>query len=199
VKAIKAQLNSGCGASFPMHSDSDSDVDSRQISCIIYLNQNWKKTDGGELRLYPFPYNHVDIEPVNDRMVLFSSGNMLHRVLPFLGESRYCFTIWFSGSGQRNVDIKPIHNKNNMWSLPLSARYRKHVARIIYAQEWADSLSQSHPPSPELQQALDQHWKSVKTISHVFRDFVPLFHEYLPIRENSPVPPGYSQDVVDWF
>jgi hypothetical protein len=35
--------------------------------------------DGGELRLYPFPEAPVDVEPRNDRLVLFSSPRMLHR------------------------------------------------------------------------------------------------------------------------
>jgi hypothetical protein len=41
----------------------------------------------------------VDIAPLNDRMVLFSSMHLLHRVLPSAVE-RYCFTIWLSaGAG----------------------------------------------------------------------------------------------------
>lgn len=40
----------------------------------------------------------MDVQPLNDRMVLFSSAHMLHRVLPAAAE-RYCFTIWLSGGG----------------------------------------------------------------------------------------------------
>lgn len=94
-QAVKVQWNSGGGACFPMHFDTDAAVDGRKVTLILYLNPGWTPGSGGQLRLYPFPQLPVDIEPLNDRLVLFSSQRMLHRVLPSLDE-RYCFTIWLS-------------------------------------------------------------------------------------------------------
>lgn len=42
----------------------------------------------------------MDIAPLNDRLVLFSSMHMPHRVLPSTAE-RYCFTVWMSQGGAR--------------------------------------------------------------------------------------------------
>lgn len=62
-----------------MHCDSDVSLDSRLVTAILYLNHNWSASDGGQLRLYPFPYAHIDVEPVADRLVLFSSRYLVHR------------------------------------------------------------------------------------------------------------------------
>jgi Rps23 Pro-64 3,4-dihydroxylase Tpa1-like proline 4-hydroxylase len=50
-----------------------------QVTAIFYLNQHWKPSHGGQLRLYPFPAPPVDIQPLQDRLVLFASTRMLHR------------------------------------------------------------------------------------------------------------------------
>lgn len=88
-----------------MHFDTTQQVSSRQLTGTLYLNPDWKPGDGGELRVYPFPYKHVDIEPLMDRLVLFSGHQTLHRVLPSKAESRYCVTLWFSGSAA--PDFRP--------------------------------------------------------------------------------------------
>lgn len=62
-----------------MHFDNDESVDGRRISAIVYLNEKWKLGDGGELRLYPSWNDNIDIEPINDRLVLFASCRMPHR------------------------------------------------------------------------------------------------------------------------
>ncbi|KAK3263650.1 hypothetical protein CYMTET_27559 [Cymbomonas tetramitiformis] len=95
-QALKLQLNEGRGGSFPLHFDSDRELDGRQVTAIVYLNDGWTAEAGGQLRLYPFPEPPVTIEPLFDRLVLFSSPNMLHRVLPS-ATRRLCFTVWLSG------------------------------------------------------------------------------------------------------
>jgi hypothetical protein len=50
-----------------------------QVTAIFYLNQHWKPSHGGQLRLYPFPAPPVDIQPLQDRLVLFATTRMLHR------------------------------------------------------------------------------------------------------------------------
>lgn len=62
-----------------MHFDSDEQLDGRRVTAICYLNESWQPSHGGHLRLYPFPAPPVDVAPVSDRLVLFSSTRMLHR------------------------------------------------------------------------------------------------------------------------
>lgn len=62
-----------------MHVDSDEAVDSRRVTVIAYLNPDWRVPHGGQLRLYPFPGTHVDVPPLDDRVVLLSTCRMLHR------------------------------------------------------------------------------------------------------------------------
>ncbi len=69
----------GQGGCFPMHTDSDEGVDARRITAIFYLNPHWQDDHGGQLRLYPFPANPMDIAPREGTLVLFPSCRMLHR------------------------------------------------------------------------------------------------------------------------
>jgi Rps23 Pro-64 3,4-dihydroxylase Tpa1-like proline 4-hydroxylase len=58
---IKIQYNAGQGGCFPMHFDTTPQVSNRQITGTLYLNPDWKPSDGGQLRVYPFPYDKVNI------------------------------------------------------------------------------------------------------------------------------------------
>ncbi|GIL47055.1 hypothetical protein Vafri_3886, partial [Volvox africanus] len=100
-QAIKLQYNAGSGGCFPMHYDSDEQLDGRRVTAIFYLNPGWGSSHGGQLRLYPFPRAPLDISPLEDRLVLFASTRMLHRVLPSSAPARCCFTIWLSQSRRR--------------------------------------------------------------------------------------------------
>lgn len=82
----------------------------RQISCILYLNQDWIENDGGHLRLYFNPKSDVtdsnilknlqleelqlDISPVGGRLVIFFSDTFYHAVLP-ASRDRMSLTGWF--------------------------------------------------------------------------------------------------------
>jgi len=69
----------------------------RQISCILYLNQNWLEEYGGHLRLYFNADNeiaHLDISPVGGRLVMFMSDTFEHEVLPAT-RARMSLTAWF--------------------------------------------------------------------------------------------------------
>lgn len=77
--AIKLQINEGAGGCFPIHNDTADGLDERRLTAIWYLNPDWKQGDGGELRLYPWPRETVDVAPINDRLVLFSSARLHHR------------------------------------------------------------------------------------------------------------------------
>ena len=100
-QAVKAQINAGDGACFPMHFDSDATLDARKITALTYLNPDWTEGDGGELVLYPFPAPPVKIAPLAGRVVLFSAVDTLHRVLPS-AKRRVCFTTWFFAKRARS-------------------------------------------------------------------------------------------------
>lgn len=162
AQTVKAQVNDGDGACFPLHFDTDGVVDSRRFTCIVYLNEAWRDGDGGELRLYPFPGPAVDVQPLAGRAVLFDSYNMLHRVLPSHAE-RCCFTVWLYGDGAPPPAGPP---GGTVRACPKLAEPRlwKHFARLSLADEWRRSLQESHPPSPALDAALERDASEIEVI-----------------------------------
>jgi [Skp1-protein]-hydroxyproline N-acetylglucosaminyltransferase len=72
------------GARYVRHSDVSARTPDRRLTCIYYMNPDWKKADGGELRLYlpggspragdtPAYYTAYDVAPLMDRLILFRS------------------------------------------------------------------------------------------------------------------------------
>lgn len=90
---IKLQCNEGGGACFPLHYDNAGPPSKRRLTCLFYLSDEWKPSDGGELELVPWLGEAVTIPPLSGRCVLFLSDVLLHRVLPS-HRRRFCFTIW---------------------------------------------------------------------------------------------------------
>ena len=81
------------GTFYQKHVDRFRDDDSRTISSILYLNSDWKPEHGGELRLH-LPAQHHDIAPLANRLVLFTSADIWHEVLP-TQVARLSVTGWF--------------------------------------------------------------------------------------------------------
>ncbi|RMZ56223.1 hypothetical protein APUTEX25_002413, partial [Auxenochlorella protothecoides] len=187
-QAIKAQHNTG--GCFPIHTDSDFGVDGRCITAIAYLNPGWQPWQGGELRLYPWPSEAVDIAPLNDRLVLFSSKTMLHRVLPSRAADRYCFTMWLSeGRSQARppTPLQPeVGTSEEAWRRLVHPSLRKHAARWWLRDEWAASLEQAHPPSPARDALLEGFWGELGIIERVVKPLVD--------RAQPPGPP-----VTEWL
>lgn len=69
------------GSFYKRHIDQFAERNNRMISVIIYLNQDWKKGDGGELRIHPKGKQFLDIEPLYNRCILFRSDILEHEVL----------------------------------------------------------------------------------------------------------------------
>jgi SM-20-related protein len=69
-------------------------IQHRQLSAILYLNQNWQENHGGALRLHINEQESIDILPNTGRMVLFLSARFWHEVLPAQRE-RLSITGWF--------------------------------------------------------------------------------------------------------
>ena len=197
-QAIKMQYNAGSGACFPIHADSDPFVDPRIISSILYLNPTWKSGDGGELKLYPFPYEPVLIEPKMDRFVLFSSSKMLHRVMPSNSTERYCMTLWYSQpnfSPPAPLQRQPENQSEEaIMNFLLQPRIRSTIAKLVYADEWRDSIIDSHEDSSERQILLDTHQRDVEKIRSMFKDYLQF------IQEKFPVPAGTSaNNLINWL
>lgn len=74
--------------------DHSTQINTRQVSSILYLNDDWSQAYGGELRLYIDASAYLDILPVAGRLVLFLSSQFWHEVLPATRE-RLSLTGWF--------------------------------------------------------------------------------------------------------
>lgn len=72
----------------------------RYITCIVYLNPDWKPGDGGCLRMFDrCGMDSVDIEPRGGRLVLFSSVHMMHAVMPAQSKRLAC-SAWLTLNGE---------------------------------------------------------------------------------------------------
>lgn len=83
------------GAGYKKHLDRHQKQSSRKLSLVLYLNENWQKTDGGELVIY----NHTGeeltrVSPEGGTLVLFLSEDFPHEVRPASRERR-SLTGWF--------------------------------------------------------------------------------------------------------
>ncbi len=79
---------------YKRHLDQFKNNNDRKYSIILYLNQNWKKEDGGVLSLYPENAEQIDIAPVEGRIVFFRSDEMEHEVHPSFTRTRESIAGW---------------------------------------------------------------------------------------------------------
>lgn len=84
------------GAFYARHIDQLRADSHRKLSCVIYLNENWKPEEGGELRFYldGGGAKFEDVLPEGGRLVVFQSGRFAHEVLPAKRE-RISIAGWF--------------------------------------------------------------------------------------------------------
>lgn len=83
------------GSFYKRHSDRFNNTQSRQISCILYLNKEWQETYGGQLRLYIEKEGKeifCDVKPEWGTFACFRS-DIPHEVLSTTKE-RYSITGW---------------------------------------------------------------------------------------------------------
>ena len=179
-QAVKLQYNAGAGGCFPMHFDSDQELDPRVLTAVTYLNAEWQDADGGLLKLYP-SFNGeeaITVQPIADRMALFSSPHMLHRVLPSAA-NRFCFSIWFharkrppnpglGAEGPPDPD-----DLEGTWKFLSSRNVRKHVMKALHADEWEQSIRESHADSTERGRAIDTHREEVALIKRALGKYWP--------------------------
>ncbi len=81
------------GQLYRRHLDSFRGNNPRQVSTVLYLNEKWSPSDGGQLRL--FPENEViEVNPLGGTLVVFLSERIPHEVLP-ARRPRYSIAGWF--------------------------------------------------------------------------------------------------------
>jgi hypothetical protein len=178
--------------------------DNRIITAIIYMN-DYKPQQGGELRLYPILQDPVDISPMAGRVVMFSSTTMLHRVLPSKiknnsNNNRMCATIWFHGDNSFNGTINrreelvpsPLPQNANPVETALfllQPYYRPFTCRMLYADEWEESIVQSHQSnssnSKDIDLLVENHNKNVTYIGKTFHTLLPKLNDGLIELQNA--------------
>lgn len=98
------------GASYQRHRDAfaASGQSNRIVSLVLYLNETWSESWGGELVLYPkdkqvlLPLEHLS--PIPGRLVMFMSEDFPHEVLAGR-QNRYSLAAWFRGSSPNSAPI----------------------------------------------------------------------------------------------
>jgi SM-20-related protein len=83
----------GHGERYQRHKDAFVGDDNRRMTAIVYLNQAWRPEHGGQLRIHG--HGQVDLWPLLDRLVVFTSARVEHEVLPAHAE-RWAMTAWYS-------------------------------------------------------------------------------------------------------
>jgi SM-20-related protein len=89
------------GSFYRKHLDQFKGVEQRVVTAILYLNEDWRKEDGGQLRIYTEPQApeyYEEILPIGGRLVTFLSARYLHEVMP-AQRDRLSLTGWFKVRG----------------------------------------------------------------------------------------------------
>lgn len=81
-------------AFYKRHLDQHQNQDTRVVTIISYLNENWEDKDGGELQLYVKDGKTISVHPKAGTLVCFMSAEFEHEVLPAKRE-RASLTGWF--------------------------------------------------------------------------------------------------------
>ena len=86
------------GGFYKPHLDRHTGTSHRLVTAILYLNEDWKSGDGGELKLWTDPGSREGvfqlIEPKMGTLVCFMAGDFWHEVLP-AKKRRMSITGWF--------------------------------------------------------------------------------------------------------
>jgi len=82
------------GGGYARHKDRFRDDDARVLSCVAYLNDEWRACDGGALRIHRDAAPPLDVLPRGGTLVAFLSERFDHEVLPAARE-RCSVTGWF--------------------------------------------------------------------------------------------------------
>ena len=110
-------IYSASSVGFATHTDRNEtavDGDLRKISAVYYLNPGWRPEDGGELLIRPGTSNEVIVQPELDRLVLFWSDSVEHKVGATASSAppRLALSFWFhedkQGIAGRGEALSPL-------------------------------------------------------------------------------------------
>jgi len=186
-RTVKLQINT-CGA-FPYHFDNPGGArQNRKLTCILYLNEAYEDKCGGEIVLVPFMGPFVTIRPIFNRLVVFQSETVLHRVnkaVNFPGKGRACLTVWLDGddsdddekkrnasSGNKNirndlVQLLSSPSKDLISYIRQTPDAQRFLSRWAYRDEYEISLLESHEPGKGLEHMLEAHEDAIKRMRKI--------------------------------
>ncbi len=87
------------GAAYARHIDQLRGRETRRVSLVLYLNEQWQSGDGGVLRIFSDDGSYSDIEPLGGRAVAFLTERREHAVMPTC-RGRLSLTGWFRSREQ---------------------------------------------------------------------------------------------------
>jgi hypothetical protein len=172
-KTIKLQINRG--GCFPWHYDNPGRPNRRRLTCLVYLNRDWSDGDGGEVVLQPFLHEHgaVVVRPLFDRVLMFRSDLLLHRVLQAT-RIRYCFTIWIDAvpdhvNTDADVSLRAKHLQLQTYGFSMATAaatlratpLQRVLSRAVYAEEYERSLVECMRDSANTLLLVRSHQSSV--------------------------------------
>ena len=201
--SIKLQLNAGNG-SFPFHYDSPGNrTDTRRLTVLLYLNSGWCEGDGGEMVLQGWLQQRVKVAPVMNRMLVFRSDRMLHRVEPS-HTRRVCLTLWLHGRG---CD-PPLPALGGMGGGEEAGRlldvlnhpaYQRALSKVLYASEWRDSYAHAHRGSgaDELIASLNEDVRRLMAGERGVVRLVELLREVVDEKAKHDIVRGWGRGDVD--
>ena len=121
----KLAVTSPGGSKYPLHIDNPQGLsvgDTRKLTCILYLNPDYKEGDGGELRIFlnskdgneKNVLEKVDLTPEGGRILMFFSDEIPHEVLATAPNGakddssldRYALTVWIP-----TENVAALHNE----------------------------------------------------------------------------------------
>ena len=129
----------GEGSCYDKHFDNGGNDDLRKLTVLLYLNPSWREELGGHFRMY-LPDDHIDmghecaeinqdvdgfyykdIEPRNDRLLVFWSDRSIHsvqetHVVNSPEDNRFAMTVWIltSDSSAIVIDSKEVKRHFNL-------------------------------------------------------------------------------------
>ncbi|MEI8658699.1 2OG-Fe(II) oxygenase [Vibrio sp. Hal054] len=87
------------GDFYKKHLDAFRGNESRKLTTVFYMNEDWRDTNGGELKVYDLNDQPIQtIAPIAGRLVVFLSEQFPHEVLPAHAK-RYSIAGWFRTNG----------------------------------------------------------------------------------------------------
>ena len=192
-RTVKLQVNEGSGGCFPWHYDNPGAPSKRALTCILYLNPEWKLGDGGELRLQPFCGAAATVAPRHNRLAIFYSDRTLHRVMPSYADKRYAMTVWIDGdfvdpaTGQStNASVLNLNANQALSDVGATAKMlsqtnaQRALSRAVYADEYEQSHVECMSTARGAEEMLEAHYEHCRSVKKnaALRSLVDAIREY---------------------